>query len=338
MMSVTDDDFAERVGTQVRVRPIPDEDHTSWQLEAQAPAVKPMFPGTHAIRRPGPDSQRRWAVDDNTYWGGYPSCDHLPPGLYRCEISPERGAILRQSIIDTDSLLELPDSASAEIIAEIRSFWGFEAEFRQRGFLWKRGVMLYGPPGSGKTATLQQLIKIVVNEHSGIGVFVDNPAGASMVFQLVRRIEPDRPIVALLEDLDALIERFGENEYLALLDGEAQVDNIVFVATTNYPERLDRRFVDRPSRFDVVKYIGMPSAAARRAYLLAKEPSLGASGEIDAWVARSDDLSIAHLRELIILVRCYGRTLDQAIARLQKMHARKPTSSDFDLGNPIGFG
>jgi SpoVK/Ycf46/Vps4 family AAA+-type ATPase len=116
---------------------------------------------------------------------------------------------------------------------------------------------------------------------------------------------------------DALIERHGENEFLALLDGEAQVDNIVFLSSTNYPERLDRRFVDRPSRFDTIKYIGMPSAGARHLFLNAKEPSLTPE-ELDLWVERTEGFSIAHLKELIIAVRCFRQPFAEALDGLSK--------------------
>lgn len=62
----------------------------------------------------------------------------------------------------------------------------------------------------------------------------------------------------------------------------------------------------------------MPTAAARRHYLAHKEPDLTAE-ELDAWVAISDNFSIAHLRELIILVKCFGASLEEAASRLRAM-------------------
>ena len=128
----------------------------------------------------------------------------------------------------------------------------------------------------------------------------------------------------------------GESQFLALLDGETQIDRVCYIATCNYPERLDKRFVDRPSRFDTVEYVGMPTAAARRAYLLAKEPSL-LGEELDQWVGRTDGFSIAHLRELIVLVRCFDRPLDAAVARLEKMRVTPPDSERSPDRMPTGF-
>lgn len=279
--------------------------------------------------------ERRWQSDGDHFWNANLTLDEIPPGLYRAVEAPNIGVCLEKTRNDVDHLIELPDSPSSEVIAEIRQFWKLKQHFSQRGFVFKRGVLLWGFPGSGKTSTLQQLISIVVREHNGIAVFLDHPILASRALQMARRIEPDRPIVALLEDIDALVQRYGENEFLALLDGESQIPNIIFVATTNYPKRLDRRFIDRPSRFDLIKEIGMPSAAARRAYLAAKEPSLSGD-ELSEWVRRSDGFSIAHLREMIVLCRCYGKSLTEAVERLEEMREGPP--SEGGLGRPVGFG
>jgi SpoVK/Ycf46/Vps4 family AAA+-type ATPase len=197
---------------------------------------------------------------------------------------------------------------------------------------------MYGAPGSGKSSTVQLLIKDMITEYNGLALYIDNPKLASSCLQMVRTIEPSRPIVALFEDFDSLIDEYGENEFLALLDGEAQVDNIVFVGTTNYPEELDRRFVDRPSRFDLVIQVGMPTAAARHLYLKNKEPSL-TEAELKEWVEQSDGYSIAHLRELIILCKCYQYSLKDAVHRLYTMRTQKLTSANMDFGvqAKVGF-
>lgn len=320
-------EFSQLVGTEVRPRPARVNDAPT----AQSAAVN-AAPTTTI------DGERRWQSNGDYFWSANLSLDTLPAGLYRPRDAPNIGPSLERNRIDTDELMELPDSPSAEVLDEIRRFWDMEGEFAKRGFIHKRGVLLWGPPGSGKTATLQQLIAIVVRQHAGIGLFIDHPALAAIVLQMIRRIEPKRPIVALLEDVDALVERHGENEFLALLDGEAQVSNIVFVGTTNYPERLDRRFVDRPSRFDLIKQIGMPSAAARRAYLAAKEPGL-ADDSLRIWVERSEGFSIAHLREMIVLCRCYGKGLSEAIDRLDEMRQGSLNSTQADDGRRglVGF-
>lgn len=314
---------------------LPEGDHTT-EGYGYPTGVWGTFKRTTKVRANVP----AWQHSSGQYWAANELCEILPAGMFRAVEKQGVGIVLKETAIDTDELMELPDSPSQAVLAEIKEFWGLKQAFAQRGFIHKRGVMLWGPPGSGKTATVNQLIALVVREYQGIGFFVDHAITASHCLQMVRSIEPERPIVALLEDFDALVgqDREAENSYLALLDGEAQVSNIVFVATTNYPERLDRRFTDRPSRFDLIRHIGMPSPGSRRIYLSKKEPSLGAN-ELSEWVERTDGLSIAHLRELIILCRCYGKSLDEALSRLFSMRNELPNSgrADDGLKRAVGF-
>jgi SpoVK/Ycf46/Vps4 family AAA+-type ATPase len=267
-----------------------------------------------------------------------------------------------------DDLIELPDSASEAVIAEIQKFWTKEPHFRKFGFLWKRGILLWGPPGSGKTCCLQQVSNNII-KAGGIAVYASHPGITAAGLGIMRRIEPDRPIVVMMEDLDALVQQYGEQDVLALLDGELQIDNVVFIATTNYPERLDKRIVNRPSRFDLVKLIDMPNEAARKVYLQVKnvrlqdatvkcrpcggsglknspkgtggdnvvtpgaepcEPCGGSGGtpEIDAWVKSTERYSIAHLKELIVSVEVFEVELEFALKRLGQMLDSPPKSTD----------
>lgn len=268
-----------------------------------------------------------WERAGDAYFPVREVCASVPPGAYRCR-NNNRGPFIEKMPVVTDELLHLPDGAVEELLAEFRMFWTLRENFQKHGFLFKRGLLLYGPPASGKTSAIWQMTQEIVDNQGGIVVFIENPDLATVCLSLIRRIEPKRPLITVLEDLDALVDRHGEHGFLALLDGETQISNVCHVATTNYPERLDRRFVDRPSRFDTVKYVGMPSAAARAAYLTAKAPDLDA-GTRKRWVKRSEDYSIAHLREVVISVLCFEQDEDTVFERLEKMMLARPESDGF---------
>lgn len=280
---------------------------------------------------------RKWAINGSAYFPCELTADELPAGYYVVEDS-ERGFHFLKTPMNLDDLITLPDTASEDILNRIEYFWTREKQFRELGFLWKRGILLYGPAGGGKTSTLQLLSKMII-ERNGLSIYLKNPYITSKGLNMLRRIEPNRPIIVLLEDLDALIDDYGESKILAILDGELQIDNVVFIATTNYPEKLDKRLINRPSRFDIIKEIGMPSAEAREIYLRKKNPRLDDprnERELRSWVQQTDGFSIAHLKELILAVEALDETVEDTLQRLRDMMRRSPKSSDNTTSN-FGF-
>lgn len=279
-----------------------------------------------------------WAKTGDSFFPVTEVVEMLPPGAYRCMFN-NRGPYLEKMPINIDNLLHLPDSASDLLLSEFKKFWTLRENFASRGFTYKRGMLLWGPPGSGKTSAIWQMTKTLVQDQRGVVIFIDSPEVAKECMVVLRRVEPDRPIICVYEDIDALVDQYGEHGFLSMLDGENQTNEVMHVATTNYPEKLDRRFVDRPSRFDTIAEIGMPSAEARREYLRLKEPSLTLA-DLVRWTHRTDGYSIAHLREVIIAVKCFEQDEDDVFERLEIMREAN-LSSDGRGGArslKVGFG
>lgn len=302
-------DFNSIVGTRTHER-------ASLRGDQGAPATSPDSNWAQIAA-----SARCWAQTGDAYFPVSEVVQELPPGAYRCRDS-NRGPYLEKMPIEIDSLLTLPDGAVEILLAEFKKFWTLRENFSARGFTFKRGLLMWGPPGSGKTSAIWQMTQELVRLHRGVVVFIEHPGLATACIGILRRIEPERPMITIMEDLDALVGQYGDHGFLALLDGETQISNVVHVATTNYPEYLDRRFVDRPSRFDTIMHVGMPSADARRVYFSAKEPSLE-KATLVRWVARTDGYSIAHLREVIIAIKCFDQPEDAVFDRLDGMRSQK---------------
>lgn len=229
----------------------------------------------------------------------------------------------------TDKILRFPHAQVDVVISEIERFWEREEMFREFRMPYKRGILMYGPPGSGKTSALQLIARDVVRRGGVVIVFdKDIFAGAYRQF---RRVQPTTPLVVLMEDLDAILESRSESDVLQLLDGAEAMDRVVFVATTNYPEKLGPRIINRPSRFDKRIRVGHPDVAGRQMYIRALvEDHPNVTIDFDRYVRDTSGMSLAHVKELFTATILIGTPYDEALEHLTTMHLKKPTSDDDD--------
>ena len=149
-----------------------------------------------------------------------------------------------------------------------------------------------------------------------------NPPGGSVLAAMVAHF---------LTAINTIIKRYGDAALLQWLDGNHQVDRVVNLASTNYPERLDRRIVSRPRRFDRILRIDAPDADFRDAYLAHKLPEQPAA-ERPRWVELTEGLPFAALAELVISVACLGNDLEESVALLKSLDAQTPSSLEFADG------
>lgn len=134
------------------------------------------------------------------------------------------------------------------------------------------------------------------------------------------------PLIYLMEDVDSILARSCESEILNMLDGMFDLNKVVFLATTNYPEKIRSNIMSRPSRFDRVIEIGMPCAESRRIYIRSKLPEADGT-MIERWVKDTNGLSIAHIKELYIATQILENSYEATLQALKGMNRRKHSSS-----------
>jgi hypothetical protein len=285
------------------------------------------------------NQKQPWAMSNGRYWQGTDSAARLPAGVYGVGVSQRLGPYLDLVSVVKDDLVMLPDMGADEILGEIKMFLDKEAHYRSRGMVHKRGILMHGVPGSGKTSTSELLIELFIQQVGGIVFALQDPAAIAVGIGLVRALEPTRPVMVVLEDIDGMLRGGAEEHLLNLLDGKQQFDRVIYVATTNHLAQLPERIANRPSRFDLVINIGVATAAARLRFLEIKEPDMSPERRLE-FVAVSEGYSIAHLKELLLLTEVYEKPLDEAAARIQAIVARKllPSTGKIVTKSSVPFG
>jgi ATPase family associated with various cellular activities (AAA) len=273
----------------------------------------------------------QWSIQNGGYYACGPTLATVPAGAYLCQGDCQGNPYLQPKKLELDDLIDFSGSLSSRILHEIDRFWTLGDRFGQYGFLHRRGYLFYGKQGGGKSSVVHQVVsKIVAAGH--VAFFCVHPYYLVACLEKFRQVEPNRPMVCVFEDIDAIIETYGDSQLLQWLDGNFQVDQAVNLATTNFPEKLDRRIIARPRRFDRILRIDAPDAALREAYFLRKVPQLSAA-ECGRWVRLTEGLPFAALAELVISVCCLDHDVEDAVKLLRELDQHNPSSSEFQNSN-----
>ena len=192
------------------------------------------------------------------------------------------------------------------------------------------GVLLYGPPGCGKTYVVRALASTgQLSVHAVKGSeLMDKWVGASekAVRELFRRARDSAPSLVFLDEVDALAPRRGQSfdsgvtdrvvaALLTELDGIEPLRDVVVLGATNRPDLIDPALL-RPGRLERLVFVDPPDAAARREILrtAGKSIPLSADVDLDAVAAELDGYSaadcVALLREAALTAM--RRSIDAA--------------------------
>ena len=138
-----------------------------------------------------------------------------------------------------------------------------------------RGILLYGPPGVGKTMMAKALAKtlnVKLIMLSGAEILYKGYEGAvNAVKEVFNRARENKPAILLLDELDAIAPRRENlkseaakvvNQLLTEMDGIRSLKEVVVIGTTNRVEDIDPA-LKRPGRFDRIIYMPLPNKEER---------------------------------------------------------------------------
>jgi Cdc6-like AAA superfamily ATPase len=311
-----------------------------YKPPVEAPALNGAQPTTTKSKKqkdeaPDPGSVTQYSLHGPGFRATTTTIPHLEPGCYDI-IADNICVFATPALKQSGILLELPEMRSEEIIRLSDTFWNSEKDYKEGnefvigGAAFKSGIMVYGPPGSGKSCTLKLVSNKLVDRGGIVFYASTHPANVTGFLNDFARIENERKSIIILEDFDSLIKNYGDSAYLAMLDSPSSIDNVLFIATTNYPERLDPRIYNRPGRFSHVVKIGLPGPKTRDAYLRA---ILKNHRDVDEIVEKSQGFTIDHLSALVNAVYREKKNLQKELARLKILF--EPPKVD---ERTLGFG
>jgi SpoVK/Ycf46/Vps4 family AAA+-type ATPase len=183
-------------------------------------------------------------------------------------------------------------------------------------------------------------MKHIINDLAGLVINLKDDESVRGYIDLIpklRQIEPERPLVVIIEDIDAIAgdSNYVTSQLLNLLDGVKQIENVVYIATTNYPEKLAERITNRPSRFDRRYYVAPPTKEVRMSYLKNKIGE-GTDVDFETWVKDTDGMSMSHLKELFISVFLLDNKYEDAIDHLRELKKSPRNKKQKTLGFGLG--
>jgi cell division protease FtsH len=242
------------------------------------------------------------------------------------------------------------DEAKAELV-EVVDFLQHPREYQRLGAHVPRGVLLVGPPGTGKTMLAKAVAgqaKVPFFSISGsefVEMFVG--VGAARVRDLFEQARSSAPAIVFIDELDALgrarglHEGFGGgeekeqtlNQLLAEMDGFDTTGGLIVLAATNRPEILDPALL-RAGRFDRQVLVDRPDRAGRRAILRvhAAKVRVDPSVDLEEVAAMTTGFSGADLANLVneaalaatrrdagaVMLDDFTRALERIVGGLEK--------------------
>ena len=215
--------------------------------------------------------------------------------------------------------LFLPNELKKNIRDSIEGWLNAQSIYEKAKVPWKRGILMYGPPGNGKTTTIRTIISSY--DFKPVTVNTSMQTNDDTITEAFEYAQEQEPGLLYIEDLDTLLSTtVSLSHFLNLMDGVSTKNGIMVIATANDLGRLKESVTDRPSRFDRKWEIPVPDHTMAVKYL---KHWFGKAAKIEmiAKSAVDSGFSYAYLKEL------YLTAMFHALAG----NRNKPNNNDIKL-------
>jgi ATPase family associated with various cellular activities (AAA) len=240
---------------------------------------------------------RRLAAEHNVYRGQVLSFD-----AGDCTAAGSRPAFLARPRVGRADVV-LPRDVLGGIERQVVGIARHATALRASGLHLKRGVLLHGPPGTGKTHTVRYLL----SQLPGVTAVVLSGGSLAAIGDACSIARALQPSVVVVEDVDLLAgpgEAIRGHPLLARLlnemDGLGAEANVTFLLTASQADVLEDALAARPGRIDHTARLPLPDVAARRRLVRLYQGGLhiGRTSAVTV-VARTDGVTASFMRELL---------------------------------------
>lgn len=233
--------------------------------------------------------------------------------------------------------LVLPPGLLEEIEAQVVGVARHAPELQAAGLHLKRGLLLHGPPGTGKTHTVRYLL----SQMDGHTVVILSGSAMHLVASACSVARALQPALVVVEDVDLIAEARGMQpgghpllfQLLNEMDGLGEDVDVTFLLTTNRADLLEPALAARPGRVDLAVEIPLPDAASRRRLVELYRGKLKLAPEaLEEAVAGTEGVTASFIKELLRRAALVAATVSTKPGPLQVSQAHLHEALDRLLG------
>lgn len=208
------------------------------------------------------------------------------------QMEPVSRAVSRDDVIMAPEIKQDIYRSLDRFFAEDRSF------YKTYDIPYKRGILLYGHPGNGKTT----LVKSIAGSVPGPVAYwqITEYTSSESIEEVFDAAVRMTPMVLVIEDIDSM-PKDARSFFLNTLDGATSKEGVFLIGTTNYPEKIDPGLMNRAGRFDRAYEIVLPDEKLRAEFFYRKRLHEFAGEDIVQETAKlTEGFTFAQLGELYI--------------------------------------